>query len=174
MPHLPATRKERKEADMERKMERMQRDMRFQWLRTRNARRILTVISALLFVGIIPAYAQGGVVIGALVTGLAAASWWLLRISIRTIADLPDRFLDERQQAIRNRAYRDAYLIYGFVISGLATIGLIVFVLVSENDAVTLTTTWNQAIGGVLFVTLLASALPSMVVAWRDAGESNA
>lgn len=171
MPHLPTTWKQRKEADMERKVERIQRNQKFQWLRTRKARRTLAMISALLLVGIIPAFAQGSLVIGAIVTGLAAASWWLLRISIRTIADLPDRFLDERQQAIRNRAYLDAYLIYGFVITGIVTLGLIAFVLVSENDAVTLTTTWDQALGVVFFVTLLASTLPSMVVAWQDAGE---
>lgn len=44
-------------------------------------------------------------------------------------------------------------------------------VLVYENDAVTLTITWNQAMGGVMFVLVLASALPSMVVAWQDSGE---
>lgn len=171
MPHLPTTWRERNEADLERKIERLQRDQRFQWLRTQKARRILVIISALLLVGVIPAFAQGGLIIGAVVTAMAAASWWLLRTSIRAIADLPERFLDERQQAIRNGAFRDAYLTYSFVISGLAVIGLVVFAFVTENDTVTLTTTWSQAWGGVFFVSLLASMLPSMVVAWRDAGE---
>ena len=171
MPHLPTTWKERKEADLERKVERIQDDHKFQWMRSRNARRVLVIVSALLFIGIIPGFAQGGAIVGAVVTIAAALSWWALRISVRTIADLPDRFLDERQRAIRNRAYFNAYLIYAWIIGGIATIGLVIFVLVSENDAVTLTTTWNQAMGGVLFVTILASALPSMVVAWLEAGE---
>jgi hypothetical protein len=172
MAHLPTTWKERKEADLERKVERLQRDQKFQWLRTRTARRTLVIISALLCVGIIPGYAQGGAVVGIVVTIGAWASWWVLRISVRTVADLPDRFLDERQRAIRDRAYLNAYRIYVSIIGGLATIGLVVFVFVSENDAVTLTTTWNQAFGGVMFVLVLASVLPSMVVAWRDRGES--
>jgi len=171
MPHLPTTWKERKEADTERKVERIQRDQRFQWLRSRTARRILVIISALLCVGIIPGFAQGGSSVGIVVTIAAALSWWALRVSVRTVADLPDRFLDERQRAIRNRAYVSAYRIYASIIGGLATIGLVAFILVSENDAVTLTTTWNQAIGGVLFVLVIASALPSMVVAWQDTGE---
>ncbi len=174
MPHLPTTWKERKEADLERKVERLQRDQKFQWMRSRNARRVLVIVSALFCVGIIPAFAQGGVVVGIVVTIAAAASWWALRISVRTIADLPDRFLDERQRAIRDHAYLNAYRIFVSIIGGLATIGLVIFVLVSENDAVTLTTTWNQAMGGVMFVLVLASVLPSMVVAWSDAGELNA
>jgi hypothetical protein len=171
VPHLPATWKERKEADLERKVERVQSDRKFQSLRSRRIRRILVIASALLCVGIIPGFAQGGVIVGALVAMAAGASWWILRISVRTIADLPDRFLDERQRAIRDRAYFNAYRIYVSIMGGLATIALVTFVLVSENDAVTLTTTWNQAIGVVMFVLVLASALPSMVVAWLDAGE---
>jgi len=59
-------------------------------------------------------------------------------------------------------------------VGALLTIGLVGFVLVSENDAVTLTTTWDQALGLVLSLTLLISLLPSMVVAWSEAGEPNA
>jgi hypothetical protein len=171
MPHLPATWKERKEADLERKVERVQHDHKFQWLRTRSARRILVILSALLCVGIIPGFALGGALIGVLVALAAGVSWWALRISVRTIADLPDRFLDERQRAIRDRAYLNAYRIFASIFGGLGTLGLVIFVLVSENDAVTLTTTWNQAIGGVMFVLVVASALPSMVLAWGDSGE---
>ena len=171
MPHLPATWKERKEADLERKVDRIQHDHKFQWLRTRSVRRTLVIISALLCIGIIPGFAQGGAIVGVLVAIAAGASWWLLRISVRTIADLPDRFLDERQRAIRDRAYFNAYRIFASIIGGLATVTMVVFVLVSQSDAVTLTITWNLAMGGVMFVLVLASALPSMVVAWQESGE---
>ncbi len=72
---------------------------------------------------------------------------------------------------MRNRSYVSAYLILGWIVGGLATIGLVAFVIVSENDTVTLTTTWGQALGGVLSLTLLISMLPSLVVAWSDPGE---
>lgn len=173
MPHLPTTWKERKEADLERKVERLQRDQKFQWMRSRNARRVLVIVSALLCVGIIPAFAQGGGVLGIAVTIAAGGSWWALRLSTRTVAELPERFLDERQRAVRNRAYFYAYLILGWIVAALLTVSLVGFVLVSENDAVTLTTTWDQALGLVLSLNLLISLLPSMVVAWSDAGEPN-
>jgi len=174
MPHLPATWKERKDADRERKVDRVMSDRLFQWTRTTMMRRVLVVTAAALCVAIIPAFVLGGGVIGIIVTIAAWAAWGLLRLSIRTVADLPDRFLDERQRALRNRAYRYAYLILGWIVAGLASVGLIAFVVVSEDDAATLTTTWSQALGLVLSVTLLISLLPSIVVAWLDQGEESA
>lgn len=174
MPHLPTTWSERKEVDRERKVDRVMSDRLFQWTRTRTMRRALVVVAAVLCVAIIPAFAQGGGVLGIVVTVVAWAAWGLLRMSTRTVADLPDRFLDERQRALRNRAYRYAYLVLGWIVAGLATVGLVAFVVVSENDAATLTTTWDQALGLVLSVTLLISLLPSMVVAWLDSGEDDA
>jgi len=171
MTHLPTSRKERKEWDLERKVQRMHDDRRFQWLRTRKSRLILVVMSALLCIGIIPAFAASGIVLGAVVTAAAFLSYWLLRTSVRTVADLPDRFLDERQRAIRNRSYVDAYRIFTFIAGGLATLALVVFFAVQENDAVTLTTTWDQALGLVMFILVLASVLPSMVVAVREPAE---
>lgn len=174
MTKMPTTRRERREADLERRAERMQRDERFQRLRTRGVRRILVIAGALLVLLIIPAFAAVGSIAGIVITAAAWGCWWLLRISLRTVADLPDRFLDERQRAERNRAYLSAYLILGWIVAGLLTVALVGFVLVSENDAVTLTTTWDQALGLVLSLTLLIALLPSMTLAWRDAGESNA
>lgn len=171
MPHLPTTWKERKEADLERKVERAQSDQRFQSLRSRSARRILVVVSALICVGIIPAFAAGSSAIGIVVAAGGFVMWWLLRTSVRTVADLPDRFLDERQRADRDRAYVGAFRIYASIVSGLVTIGLVAFVIVQENDEVTLTTTWPQALGLTFFVLLMATLLPSMVLAWRDTGE---
>ena len=173
MPHLPATWKERKDADRERKVDRVMSDRLFQWTRTTTMRRVLVVVAAVLCVALIPAFAEGGTVIGIMVTVAAWAVWGLLRMSTRTVADLPDRFLDERQRALRNRAYRYAYLILGWIVAGLATVGLIGFIVVSEDEATTLTTTWPQSLGLVLSVTLLISLLPSMVVAWLDRGEES-
>ena len=174
MPHLPATWKERRDADRERKIDRVMSDTLFQWTRTARFRRALVLVAAALCVAVIPAFTQGGSIIGIMVTAAAGAAWGLLRMSIRTVADLPDRFLDERQRSLRNRAYLYAYLIFGWTVCALLTAGLIAFVIVSENDAATVTTTWDQAIGLVLSVTLLSSLLPSMVVAWCDSGEESA
>lgn len=159
---------------MERKVERVQRDQKFQSLRTRNARRILVAVSALLIAGIIPAWAQVGAILGMVVTAAAFATWWLLGMSTRSIADLADRFLDERQRTVRNGSYLIAYRVFTSIIGASATIGLVTFVLVTESDALTLTLTWNQAMGGNFFILTLAMALPSMIVAWRESGEIDA
>ncbi|MBU6245183.1 MAG: hypothetical protein KGP12_08220 [Actinomycetales bacterium] len=171
MPHLPATSKERKQADLERRVQRILDDRRFQGLRGRSARRALAVVAALCSLGIVPAYAVAGSIVGILVTGLAWLAWWLLRLSTRTIADLPDRFLDERQRLLRDRSYLDAYRIYAGLIACLATVALVAFVAVSQDDAVQLVITWPQAFGLVMFMITLAAVLPSMVVAWREQGE---
>lgn len=171
MPHLPTTWKERTEADRERRVERAMTDQRLQWTRTQKARRLLAVLAAALCAAMVPAFALGGTVAGIVVSVGAFAAWGLLRFSTRTLADLPDRFLDERQRAIRNRSYFYAYLILGWIVAGVATVGLILLVVVSKNDSVTVSLTWDQVIGPVLSVTLLVSLLPTLVLAWRDPGE---
>lgn len=174
MPHLPSTRKERQEADLERKVERVQRDQRFQWLRTRRARRLLVLVDALLVVLIIPAFAFAGPVLYLAVLLVAGFGYWLLRMSVRLVADLPERFLDERQRQLRDRAYLDAYRIYTWIIGMLATVGLVAFIVLSTDDKLTLTAHWPQVFSLVMFVLFLAIMLPSMVVAWCDAGEPDA
>lgn len=174
VPHLLTTCRERNEAGRARKVERIQRDHSFQWLRTRNIRRILAVISAVLCAAIFPSFALGGGIVGVAVTIAAWGSWWTLRVSTRTVAELPERFLDERQGAMRNRAYVSAYLILAWIVCGLLSAGLVVFPFIAENDTVTLTATWAQALGVVLSLTLFMSLIPSVVVAWTDAGELTA
>jgi hypothetical protein len=174
MPHLPSNRKERNEADLERRVERVQHDQRFQWLRTRRARRLLVLANALLLVLIIPSFAVGGPFPYLAIIIAAGCGYWLLRRSVRLVAELPDRFLDERQRQLRDRAYLDAYRIYAWIIGMLATVGLIAFIALSTNDELTFTTQWSQAFSLVMFVLLLAIMLPSMTLAWRDAGESDA
>lgn len=171
MPHLPTTQRERKDAYLERKVERIQRDQRLQWLRTMTARRALVVLSALLTIGVVPAFVLGGSTVGILTTAAGFGSWWLLRRSVRLVADLPDRFLDERQRKQRDRAYFDAFRIYASLIGGLATLALIGFVVAQVNDEVSITITWQEAIGTTLFVLLLSTVLPSMALAWREVGE---
>ena len=171
MPYLPTTWKERHDADSQRKVEGMLNDQRFPWLRTRTARRVLVVASGLLAVALIPAFEEGGTLIGTAILVATWACWLVLRVSVRTVADLPDRFLDERQRAQRDRAYLGAFRIYSFVVGALATVGLIAFIFAAENEQLTITTTWSQAFSLAIFVITIPILLPSMVLAWRDASE---
>jgi hypothetical protein len=102
-------------------------------------------------------------------------SWWsllvipayfLVRGSVRVIADAPNDLLDERQIALRNGSYRIAYyllaLIMFFVFGLMSGIGEAAGESPSEPSPFT-----SDALffgGGLLL--FIAAALPSMVLAW--------
>jgi hypothetical protein len=93
-------------------------------------------------------------------------------MSVRAVPDLADRFLDERQRAVKNRLYVWAYLILGWTIAGGATIALMSFVAVSPDGAtLTVPLTWNVSVGLVLFITTFISVLPYIVVSMMERGE---
>ena len=92
--------------------------------------------------------------------GLGAYSF--LRVAVRGIAEAPDELLDERQIQIRNSSYRYAYLAMGWIVFVLILLLLIgpelQFFQPEGNDGSYL-----------MIATLFAfSALPSMILAWRE------
>ncbi len=120
-------------------------DTRWDRLRTRQARvRIVAAMTALLVAvpvawATLPAHAALGVV------AVAIAVWWVLRMSARVVADLPEAYLDERQVRVRDRAYIDAYRWFAGLTLLAATILLVWFVVVSENDVAPVEISWSQA-----------------------------
>ncbi len=172
MPHLPTTAAERREADRERRATRIQMDQRFDLLRTRPARVVLAVCATASCLAIAPAFIRYGTVSGVAVVAVCWALWGALRMSVRAVPDLADRFLDERQRAVKNRLYVWAYLILGWTIAGGATIALMSFVAVSPDGAtLTVPLTWNVSVGLVLFITTFISVLPYIVVSMMERGE---
>lgn len=172
MPHLPGTAGERRDARRELRANRALDDSRFDRWRTRPARLALVGVTGLLCIGILPAFFFLGTLGGIVVTVLAWVSWAVLRVSVRTLADLPERFLDERQRSIRARSYVWAYFAYCWTVCLIATVLLVAFVFRSDDgDSLTLTLIWPQVLSVVLFVTLLPGVLPSMAVALVDRGE---
>ena len=143
------------------------RDTRFDWMRTRAARRGIVALMIAMLVAMpvawmtLPSLAALGVV------GLAAIVWWALRMSVRVVADLPEEYLDERQARVRDRAYVDAYRWFAGITLAAATVALVWFVVVSIDDAVLVEVTWNGAMAVFWTFEGLALALPSMVLALR-------
>ncbi len=160
--------RERNERAVAEMADTVMRDTRFDWMRTRRARRGIVALMIAMLIAMpvawltLPALAALGVI------GLAAAAWWALRMSVRVVADLPDEYLDERQARVRDRAYLDAYRWFAGITLLAATIALIWFVIVSNDDLVVVELSW----GGVMaiFWTFegLALALPSIVLALRE------
>ena len=98
--------------------------------------------------------------------------WFMLRTSVRLIAEARDEALDERMIADRNRSYFKAYQL----LSGVATLllaALLAYIVsqgMSSDDGFTyqLNATWPQLQALFWFVWGYAFMSPSMVMAWRE------
>lgn len=160
--------RERNERAVAEMADTVMRDTRWDWMRSRRARRGIVALMIALLVAVpvawltLPSLAALGVI------GLAAIAWWALRMSVRVVADLPDEYLDERQARLRDRAYLDAYRWFAGITLLAATVALIGFIIANENDVVTIELSWAGAMA--IFWTFegLALTLPSIVLALRE------
>ena len=104
---------------------------------------------------------------------LLGVFWFLLRRSVRLVADAPDGALDERLRTNRDRSYVGAYQVLAFLLTLLLT-AVMVIVVLADSSAVTssfhyeFSVTWPQV--QALFWLLLgySAVLPSMVLAWSE------
>jgi hypothetical protein len=100
---------------------------------------------------------------------LVFAFWFLLRQSVRLVADAPEEALDERLVRIRDRSYVIAYRWLALIVMGLAT-ALIVFSVVSDSQAgsdgfsYNLPLTWPQIQAVFWLIFAYAFMLPSMAI----------
>lgn len=96
----------------------------------------------------------------AIAGGLAwSVAYVLLRRLVLESADLPDDRLDEREIAVRDRSYLQAYRLLG----GAVAVSLVLAIV---DDAVGgVVASWNQVLAGLLFLSMV---LPSAVLAHRE------
>lgn len=143
-------------------------DHRLDRLRTRRARRALVAVTALLAVAL-PAAFLAGTSVGVVVLALTAGAWYALGQSVRTVADLPEEHLDERQVRVRDRAYVEAYRWLSVLTILLGGAGLLAFMLLRRDPAGdVLTVSWDMAMGVFWLATAAVLVLPSMVLALRE------
>ena len=152
-------------------------DVRWDGLRTRGSKIFLLVGSNfVLIVGTVSLFLMEDTPWTAYVLiqiSLIFVNWFMLRKSVRLIADAPEEFLDERLVQVRNKAYVLAYqLLGGLLLTALTA--LLVFAIVSDfspdSDGFTyvVTVTWTQLQGAFWLFCGYALMLPSMAVIWRD------
>jgi len=152
-------------------------DVRWDGLRTRGSKIFLLVGSNfVLIVGTVALFLMEDTPWTAYVLiqiSLIFVNWFMLRKSVRLIADAPEEFLDERLVQVRNKAYVLAYqLLGGLLLTALTA--LLVFAIVSDfspdSDGFTyvVTVTWTQLQGAFWLFCGYALMLPSMAVIWRD------
>lgn len=158
---------------MEERVDRQMTDTRFNRLRGRTGRRVLVGAMALTIALMPVAWVAGGSLWGIASVVVGAILWWALQVSVRTVADLPEEYLDERQERIRNRAYVEAYRILAAIAVLGASAGLLAFIVLGQDpDTWAVTLSWN-AVSAIFWVlTASALALPSMVLAIRDRPEA--
>jgi hypothetical protein len=152
-------------------------DVRWDGLRTRGSKIFLLVGSNfVLIVGTVALFLMEDTpwtVYVLIQIALIFVNWFLLRKSVRLIADAPEEFLDERLVQVRNKAYVLAYqLLGGLLLTALTA--LLVFAIVTDfspdSDGFTyeVTVTWTQLQGAFWLFCGYALMLPSMAVIWRD------
>ena len=160
--------KERNAAAVGERADRLMADTHYDWLRTRRARVALVVGYVLALAVVALCYLALGSVAGILAVVLAICVWVLLRLSVRTIADLPEQYLDERQAALRNEVYVEAYQWLGGIVGLLASAALVAFIVLGQDpDTWSISITWDAAMALFWVVLGLVLALPSLVLALR-------
>jgi hypothetical protein len=158
---------------IERNVQIQMTDTRFNWMRRRTGRRALVGAMAVTIALGPVAWTLGGSLWGILSVCAAALVWWSLRISVRTVADLPTEFLDERQERARDRAYVEAYRILAAIAVGGASVGLLAFIVLGQDpDTWAVTLSWDAVSAVFWLLTASALALPSMVLAVLDRPET--
>lgn len=166
---MSTSRKEKNEQLVAARVEQIMVDTRFQSLRTRKARVALAVAMSALIVVIPATWIVLGSIAGIVAVLVGVVVWWLLRMSVRLVADLPDEYLDERQTDLRNRSYLEAYRWLAGLVIVLAATALLAFIVLGEDP-----NTWSVALGyntvmGIFWMLEAAAlSIPSIVLALRD------
>lgn len=99
--------------------------------------------------------------------------WWLLRISVRLVADAPDEFLDELQIRQRDRTYLHSFRALAGIVTALAVALMIVTIskdvtTVGAVEYYNFSVTFGQ-VNAVIWSILGSTILvPNMVLAWNQ------
>jgi hypothetical protein len=104
------------------------------------------------------------------IAGVAAFAPWLaafllLRVAVRSQADLPDEVLDERMRAERDSVYVDAFRLVASVVFIAANVALAAVAFGDEHTSMTFDYHDVSAVYWALFSLLLGA--PSLVLAMR-------
>ncbi len=152
-------------------------DTKWDGIRTARAQRILVVLGVVSLVGApilfwFEDFIKPG--IGILAVIPIFLIWWLLRISVRLVADAPDEYLDEFQVRQRDRTYLHSFRILAGLVSGLA-VALMIFVIsmdyvsIDSIDYYEISLTFGQ-VNSIIWAILGSVILvPNLVLAWNQA-----
>jgi hypothetical protein len=151
---------------------------KYRWLRPQRNRRVLVT---LMVVGLITVamgsywptlktnmnLSSGAEIIVYTVTAIfvifaVLVGYLFLRISVRGIGNAPNELLDERQIKVRDTSFRYAYYAMGYLIAGL------LILMLSGPELKLFEPEGNDGSYVIIAVLFAFSAMPSMVLAWRE------
>jgi hypothetical protein len=160
---------ERNQDEVRRRADRLLEDEQFDALRSPPARRALAVVYVVVSSAMV-VFWLAGPVIGVLGLAVWAVAFVALRVSVRSLADMPDYVLDERMRRERDTTYLGAFRLVSAVL-GVAVAVLFVKVIVADaNDETTVLTVSTGAANAVFWaVFALVLGAPSLAMAWRRA-----
>lgn len=166
---MSSSRKQKNEELVAERAARLMADTKFQWLRTRPARLTLAATMIALIVIIPITWTTLGSIAGIVAVGLATVVWWMLRISVREVADLPEEFLDERQVTVRNRIYVESYRWFAGLVVIVASAGLLAFIVLGQDpDTWQVSLSYDGVMGLFWMMEAAALSIPSIILALRD------
>ena len=156
---------ERNRATIEKNAERVLSDTTYDRLRRPRALRALVVAYVATTVAMPVCWLAWGSLAGVLSIFPCLAAFLLLRVAVRSLADLPDEVLDERMRAERDSVYVGAYRVVSSA-TFLAANAAFVVVAFGGDDA---TITFDYDSVSAVYWTLLSVLLgaPSLVLALR-------
>jgi hypothetical protein len=112
------------------RVEKLMQDTMWDWTRTTASLRVIS-LAAIAFAVSTPVAFWLNNIAGIASALILIVLFSVLRVALRDVADLPDRYLDERQRTVRNAIYLKAYqYLAGFF--GLITIAIFVSGLVAD------------------------------------------
>jgi hypothetical protein len=158
-------------------IDQVMKDTKWDGIRTAKAQRLLVVlgVASLLIAPVafwFEDFIQPG--IGILFIVPIFLIWWLLRISVRLVADAPDEYLDEFQVRQRDRTYLHSFRVLASVVSSIAVALMVIvismdYVSVDSVDYYEFSLTFGQ-VNAIIWAILGSVILvPNLVLAWNQA-----
>lgn len=153
-------------------VERALNDTRWNFLRTPAARRGLAVFAyiAVLFNSAMYLFST---YVGLIGLAVLFAAYLLLRVSIRSMADLPEKYLDERMRSVRSDTYYKSYMLVVGILT-VAAVALMVVLVANDistdgSTALQFALDWNASQAIIWLIVGTTMITPSAVLAFTQA-----
>lgn len=156
---------------VEERVAKLQSDTSLDWARSPRALTVLSVATSVLAFAT-PIAFLGGSILGVASAVLMFSGYFLLRGATRGIAELPDRYLDERELKIRNATYVRAFQNLAGVVGGIAVILFVAAVSLDVADeTLSLSLSFDQLQAFVWLLLGPITVMPTVTLALRLGGK---